>query len=214
MKMRYACILLSVFSVVITAPARTWTNSEGKSLEAELVQVKDDLVYLRLDKKGKIYPLQISQLSQADQEYIRQYEADRIAREKAEKMAKRRARWHDEYEDAQAEAMEYDLPILLLYTAPEWCGYCVMLEKGILGKDEFEEYANGNLVLLIADFSNPGDADDWKEEYPELIRDFPCSGYPCVYLMNPAGEKLGRIGGYDDEWSVQDYIGKLEKFRK
>ncbi len=194
--------------------ARTWTNTDGKTLEAELVRVKGDTVYLKIAKSGKIHPLEISMLSADDQEYIKQYEKDEAARQKAEKLSKRRAKWLDEYDDAKAEAEEYDLPIMLLYTAPAWCGYCVRLEDNILSQKLFEEYADRNLVLFLADFSENRDAENWKEDYPQLIKDFPCSGYPCAYLMTADGKQLGQISGYDSNWSIQDYINKLDGFRK
>ena len=203
--------VVAVLALSTAVQARTWTNTEGQTLEADLVRVKGDTVYLELAANGQIRPLKISLLSEADQEFIRQYERDQLDKQKAEALAGRKARWQDDYEDAQAEAEEFGLPILLLYTAPEWCGYCVRLEENILSQKAFQEYANANLVLFIADFSEAGDAEDWKEEYPKLIADFPCGGYPCAYLMTRDGKKLGRISGYDSEWSIQDYIDKLEK---
>lgn len=194
---------------------RTWTNRKGKTLEADLVRVRGDTVYLEMN--GKIKPLKISLLCDADQEFIKQYEKEQAEKKKAEEFAKRkakrRAKWLDDYDDVKAEAEEFGLPIFLLYTAPEWCGYCVELESNILNKSDFKKYANANLVLFIADFSSSGTADDWKEDYPQLAKDFPCSGYPRAYLISTGGKKLGSIGGYDSEWSVQDYIDKLENFK-
>jgi thiol-disulfide isomerase/thioredoxin len=196
------------------AQARVWTNTEGQTLEAELVKVERGQVYLKLAKDRKVRPLKIETLSEADRKFIKQYEQDQVAQRKANELAKRKAKWLTDYDDVKAEAEKLDLPILLLFTAPEWCGYCIMLEQNVLDKEEFKEYAKANLVLYLADFSNSSDAEDWREEYPKLAKEFPFDGYPCAYLISPSGKQLGRIGGCDSEWSPRDYIDMLESYRK
>lgn len=213
--MRTAVLFVLVACLAGTAvQARTWTNTEGKTLEAELVKVENGQVYLKLAKNRKVHPLKIDSLSDADQKFIKQYLKDKVAQQRANELAKRRAKWLTDYEDVKAESEEFDLPILLLFTAPEWCGYCVMLEDNILAQNEFEEYANRNLVLFLADFSKSSDADDWAEEYPQLKRDYPVTAYPCAFLISSSGKQLGRIGGCDSEWTPRDYIDKLEGYRK
>ncbi len=214
MKHQVMGLLIAGLCLSAAVQARTWTNAEGKTLEADIVKVKDGKVYLKLAANHKICPLDLGVLSDADQEYIKQYEQDRQEQERAAKLAARRARWEDDYDDVKEEAEKYGLPIFLLYTAPEWCGYCVKLEEHILSQKAFEEYANGNLVLFVADFSESRDKERWEDKYPELIKNFPVGGYPCAYLISASGKKLGKIGGYDSGWSVQDYIAKLENFKK
>lgn len=213
MRILIVVTLAAVFAGT-SVQARIWTNTAGQTLEAELVKVERGQVYLRLAKDRKVHPLKIDSLSDADQEFIKQYEKDMASQQKANELAKRKAKWLTDYDDVKAESEEFDLPILLLYTAPEWCGYCVMLEDNILGQNEFEEYAKRNLVLFLADFSKSSDAEDWAEEYPQLKKDYPVSGYPCAFLISPSGKQLGRISGCDSEWTPSDYIEMLQGYRK
>ena len=209
-------MVVAVLTAVLAGSAvqaRVWTNTDGKTLEAELVKVQDGQVYLRLARDGKIRPLKIETLSEADQEFIHQYEKDEAARQKAGELAKRKAKWLTDYDDVKKEAERFDLPILLLFTAPEWCGYCTMLERNVLEQKAFKEYAQSNLVLFIADFSKPNDAKKWRANYPELATNFPVDGYPCAYLISPSGKQLGRIGGCSEDWTHVDYIGLLEKYK-
>jgi hypothetical protein len=53
---------------------RSWTNSEGRKVEAELVGVKDDKAELKL-ADGRVVPFDITKLSAADQEYVRAMES-------------------------------------------------------------------------------------------------------------------------------------------
>ncbi|PHR97268.1 MAG: hypothetical protein COA78_27840 [Blastopirellula sp.] len=52
-------------------PVRTFTDTEGRQIEAEVVEVTGDKVVLRM--KGKNFTLPMSMLSLGDQEYLRQW---------------------------------------------------------------------------------------------------------------------------------------------
>lgn len=121
--------------------------------------------------------------------------------------------WMDDVEQAKAEAAKYDMPILLLYTAPSWCGYCRKLDDQFIAQDEFKAYANKHLVLLISDHSDKAKGDLWKENNSELVEACPIKGFPHMYLLTPDAEKLGSIAYYEPEWSIQDYLDKIEALK-
>ncbi len=209
-----AIYLVAMLGAACAVQARTWTNTEGKTLEAELVRVKDGQVYLQIGKTRQIHPFDIGTFSAEDQRYVREYEQEQANRLKQQAVKERTLKWHEDYAKAKAEADELGFPILLLYTAPEWCGYCRLLDGNILERSEFKEYAKANLVLYVADFSDRAEGEKWKKRNPDLVADFPCSGYPCAYLVSTDGKSLGKIGGCDEKWGPSDYIAKLEKFKE
>ena len=88
-----------------------------------------------------------------------------------------------------------------------------MLEDNILEQAEFKKYAKRNLVYYIADFSDREDGEEWKEDHAELMEKFPVKGFPRTYIISPQGEKLGVIGGADEDWGLKDFIDKIEGFR-
>jgi protein disulfide-isomerase len=189
--------------------ARTWTNTEGKTLEADLVRVKAETVFLKLTKNHQIKTLDISKLSQNDQDYIDEYLQEQSRKLKAQELRERTAKWHDNYADAKVEAEQFNLPILLLYTAPEWCGYCVKLEDRVFKTSDFKKFAKQNLVLLVADFSEERDKKKWMKKNSMLVDKFKASGYPCTYFISAKLEKLGKLGGYEEKWSTEVYIEKI-----
>lgn len=63
---------LICFNLTINAEARTFTNTEGKSIEAEIVGVASGKVSLKM-KNGKVYTLPFAKLSEADQTYIKEW---------------------------------------------------------------------------------------------------------------------------------------------
>lgn len=205
-------ILMSVtlvVCVVISVQARTWTNAEGKTLEADLVRVKDGKAYLKLAQNRQIHPLNISDLSADDQSYIDAYQQEQLKKLEAQALLERKVKWHDNYADAKVEAEKLNLPILLLYTAPEWCGYCVKLEDRVFETSDFKRFSKGNLVLLIADFSKESDKKKWMKNNSVLADKFKASGYPCTYIISSDLKKLGKLGGYEEEWSTKVYIEKM-----
>jgi predicted esterase len=69
--MRFAYLLLSF---TLTASARPWTNSEGKTIEAEYISSDSKSVVLNVSGRDVTYPL--DKLSEADREYIAARVAD------------------------------------------------------------------------------------------------------------------------------------------
>ena len=61
----WCCLSLCVCS------ARTWTNTAGKTIDAELVKVQGGKAYLKIDQR--VIPLPISGLSKKDQSYIKNW---------------------------------------------------------------------------------------------------------------------------------------------
>jgi len=211
--MKAGMAVLLALGVVISVQGRVWTNSDGKTLEAELVRVKGDQVFLKVEKNRKIYPFDIAALSADDQAFIKAYEQRLAEQRKEEALNNRRNKWHTDFAEAEAEAKEWGFPILFLYTAPEWCGYCQILEKNVLDTSEFRDYSRRNLVLYIADFSEPADGERWKKDNADLYKKFPCGGFPCTYLLSTDGKQLGKIGGADSEWDAAYFINRLEGYK-
>ena len=65
------------------------------------------------------------------------------------------APWTDSMEEAVSRAKEENKVIFALFTAPEWCGFCRILEEKVLSKDNFTEKASEFAVLLMLDYSDP-----------------------------------------------------------
>jgi len=63
----FSVLSLSV-ALVSSVDARPWVNTEGKTMEADFVKVEGSLVHLK--KRNKVYKLEITSLSQKDQDYI------------------------------------------------------------------------------------------------------------------------------------------------
>jgi hypothetical protein len=79
--------LLGALALVLTLPAmetslfasRVWHDTQGRQLAADIVDADPTQVRLRRDRDGKLFWLKIDRLGAADQEFVRQWLAQRRA---------------------------------------------------------------------------------------------------------------------------------------
>ena len=81
---RLVWLLLAISAIAANAAeeARTWTNKDGRTMQAEFLrEVDGDVTFLM--KGGKLFTLPLDQLSDEDQKFIRNAEANKKVEEKA-----------------------------------------------------------------------------------------------------------------------------------
>jgi protein disulfide-isomerase len=110
-------------------------------------------------------------------------------------LAAAEAQWTDNFDQAKAKAIEKNVPIFALFTGSDWCPWCVKLEKEVLAKPEFADYASKNLILFKADFPRktklqPGVA----KQNDALQSKYGIEGFPTVLLLDGNGKVLGKTG--------------------
>ena len=189
--------------------ARTWTNTEGKTIEATFVELKGEQVKLRLDKNYNHVNYPLKNLIKADRAYIKQIAQEQEEKLKQDTLENRKAKWHDNYDEALAEAKELDFPLLVLFTGSDWCYYCIELEKNVFSKPGFKSFADKNLVLLKLDFPRAGVKSSLKKHHMELKEHYEISGYPTTFYLNQKGKQVARWGGYGGD-TVQEYVKKVK----
>lgn len=77
-------LALSMQASAIEYGVRTWKNTAGKELEAELVEGDESTVHLKLAATGKVVPVPLASLSEEDQAYTRTWIAEKEAAWKIE----------------------------------------------------------------------------------------------------------------------------------
>lgn len=60
--------------------------------------------------------------------------------------------WENDFDEARKKAGEEHKYILLNFSGSDWCIPCIKLHKEIFESKVFSDYADGNLVLVNADF--------------------------------------------------------------
>ncbi len=186
---------------------RAWTNSEGVSIDAELVSSEGENVTLRL-RSGKVTTFPQSKLSTGDQDFIKANKEAKPAAASAETKpvveANRKAKWLTKMDKAQEQSKETGLPILVLFTGTSWCPYCIKLEKEVFSKSDFKTFADQNLVLLVLDYGPGGTPNNKKDE--KLAKDYGVTGYPTYFLTDATGKQLAK-GGFHDGINPTGFSG-------
>jgi len=121
---------------------------------------------------------------------------------------KSEAVWLTDLEAAKKQAAAEKKPILMFFTGSDWCGWCKKLHSDVLDKDEFQNFAKENVILLELDFPRSIEQPEaLKKQNDELNSKFDISGYPTMVLVSSDGEtELSRTVGYD-----KDLVKSLQK---
>ena len=100
--------------------------------------------------------------------------------------------WLTDVSQAIEQSKVSGKPIFAFFTGKEWCSWCKKLERQVLIKEEFINYAKENLVLLELDF--PRGRRNLPQKQIELARKFNIKGYPTVILMDSSTNKIAKTG--------------------
>lgn len=117
--------------------------------------------------------------------------------------------WLTNYAKAVDLARSEHRLMLLDFTGSDWCVWCHRLDREILTKKPFLDYARKHLVLVELDFPR------YKPQTPALVRQnqtledkFAVTGYPTIVLVNPQGREIGRTGYM--EGGPKTFVRELE----
>ena len=103
--------------------------------------------------------------------------------------------WLEDFETAQALAIQLKRPMLLDFTGSDWCGWCMKLEAEVFSTEAFKKAAADGLILVKIDFPKTKKLPaDQQQRNQALATKFSVSGYPTIIVLNSAGVKLGDLG--------------------
>jgi thioredoxin-related protein len=122
--------------------------------------------------------------------------------------------WETDLKKAQEQAKTSNKLVLLDFTGSDWCGYCIQLDREILSRPEFKEYANKNLVLVEIDFPRrKTQSVNLRKQNQQLAEEYRIQGFPTIIVLNGSGRKVWRYDGYFPG-GPDAFIAELEKARK
>src|SRR5204863_891283 len=99
--------------------------------------------------------------------------------------------WQTDYKKAQEEAKTNKKLLLVDFTGSDWCGYCIRLNREILSKPQFKDYANKNLVLVEIDFPRgKQQSATLREQNERLAQEYRIEGFPTIVVLNGEGKKV------------------------
>jgi len=92
--------------------------------------------------------------------------------------------WYTDIMKANEVSQASGKPLFAFFTGSDWCGWCKKLQKDVMSKPEFIEWAKQNVILLELDFPR------YKTLSPELAQQnaslqqtFQITGYPTIWMF-------------------------------
>jgi len=117
--------------------------------------------------------------------------------------------WQTDFAKAQKTARTEKKALLIFFTGSDWCGWCMKLDKQILGTEAFKTWATKNAVLVKADFPKktklPADV---AKQNDKLQSKYGISGFPTIVVLDRHGARRGETG-YKD-MTPDEYVKDLE----
>ena len=101
--------------------------------------------------------------------------------------------WSHSLGEAKKVAQEKHQFILLNFSGSDWCGPCIRLHKEILDSQAFLDFANGQLVLIQADFPRQKRNQLPKEQQVENDRLYHWDSVFVFYVLDWSGNNRSYI---------------------
>ena len=95
--------------------------------------------------------------------------------------------WLVNYEEVYQKSIKENKPIMANFTGSDWCGWCKKLKKAVFDQDEFQKWANENVILFELDYPRrTPQAPEIKKQNQELQQTFRSlvRGYPTVLIFD------------------------------
>jgi len=119
--------------------------------------------------------------------------------------------WIGDFTQAQSQAKQEQKLILLNFSGSDWCGPCIKLKHDVFESAEFDQFAQGKLVLVRADFPRlkknqlPKEQQDRNDQMAERYN--PNGKFPLTVLINAQGKVVKEWEGYQP--SKEKFIAEI-----
>lgn len=122
------------------------------------------------------------------------------------------AEWLNDFEYAKEKARESNHMIILNFSGSDWCAPCIKMRKEIFETQQFQEFADTNLVLIRADFprTKKNQLDAKQRQHNERLAEQynPKGQFPLTLLLDPDGNVLREWNGYSN-MTVDAFIDEV-----
>ncbi len=111
--------------------------------------------------------------------------------------------WENNFEKAIDKSRKESKPILMFFTASDWCEPCKELEKEVFETVKFENYAKENFVLFKADYPRNKDLIDANTRLSnaKLSKYFRQYSFPTILIIDAQNNVYAsRKGKYMDSY--------------
>lgn len=205
MRILFPFVVLAFLTAPPLLEARTWTNADGKTIEAELVSIEgtgDDEIAVLKTANGRTYEVPLASLSETDRTFARENatgttESSVFKDALDGKLVAVNGRRVQKYE--MAEEPEY----YAFYFSASWCGPCRRFTPKLI---EFYKNNSGAKktfeIIFVSDDTSGNDMEEYMTgdgmpwpavkfrdvERIDEVRKYAGNGIPCLVLVDREGK--------------------------
>ena len=119
--------------------------------------------------------------------------------------------WQTNLEEAVAQAKKENKAVLVNFTGSDWCKWCMKLNDEVFTQDEFENYAEKNLVLVRLDFPRSiPQSSETKLYNNTLAQRYGIQGFPTILVINNQGQLVAKTGYQPG--GAANYVNHIQSF--
>lgn len=102
----------------------------------------------------------------------------------------------EDYAAALKIAKEQKRPLMLIFTASDWCFWCKLMDGNVFSKPEWKTYVKDNLVCVVCDFRNQNKpAAEVVAQNGQLKAQYGVQGFPTYVFINTEDDSIiGDLG--------------------
>lgn len=114
--------------------------------------------------------------------------------------------WSTDYAASVEKAKAENKPLIIYFTGSDWCPYCMYMDRDVLSKPDFIDFANKNYVMVLCDFPKKNKpSEKVLAENEKLSQKFAIRGFPTVVIMNAKTEKVA-YAGYENGITPKSFM--------
>lgn len=110
----------------------------------------------------------------------------------------------ENFDKALELSKAHDMPLVLIFTAGDWCSFSQKLYEKILLTEEFAEEVNKKFVFVKIDFKDQSVAHHSAllEHHIALKKRYAIQDFPQIILLDPKGLEIAKLG-YSEEMPLE-----------
>lgn len=119
--------------------------------------------------------------------------------------------WTTNLEQAIELAKKENKAVLVNFTGSDWCKWCFRLRDEVFVQNDFKDYADENLVLVVIDFPRSKTQSNETKRYNQTVaQQFGIQGFPTIVLFNKDGEPVAKTGYQPG--GAANYVNHIKSF--
>lgn len=119
--------------------------------------------------------------------------------------------WTTNLEQAIELAKKENKAVLVNFTGSDWCKWCFKLRDEVFVQNDFKNYANENLVLVVIDFPRSKTQSNETRMYNQTIaQQFGVQGFPTIIIFNKEGLPVAKTGYQPG--GAANYVNHIKSF--